>query len=511
MIHALEMRNITKKFGDFKANDSVNIYLDKGEVLTLLGENGAGKSTLMNVLCGLYLPTEGEIYINGNKEVIDNPAKAVNLGIGMVHQHFMLIENMTVLENIILGNTGRAEDNKLFIDKAKTKKEIIDLSEKYGLNVNPDKKIYDISIGEQQRVEILKALYRGAEILILDEPTAVLTDEEVEGLYNIIDKLRKENKSIIFISHKMREVMHVSDRVTILRAGKSVQTLNIKETNSQELANIMVGRELEESKFIKVESDGDIVVDIKEVCFNIGSKHSCLNDINFKVRKGEILGVAGVDGNGQSQLASLLTGLLQPEEGEYILEGQKVKQFNPKYFIDKKVCHIPEDRNKMGLVGDMSIYENLILKDSDKEKFSEGHGLKLKHEEIMKYAEEMKEKYDIRCSDTSELTKNLSGGNQQKVILAREFESNPQLIVAVHPTRGLDIGATQYVHETMIAQRDKGAAIVMISADLDEVLKVSDRIIVMFEGKIMGEFSGKNPSMDDISQAMAGKEIVGVC
>ncbi|MFY9284669.1 MAG: ATP-binding cassette domain-containing protein [Miniphocaeibacter sp.] len=364
MTHVLEMKNITKEFGNFKANNKVNIYLDKGEVLTLLGENGAGKSTLMNVLCGLYLPTEGEIYINGKKVNIDTPSKAVELGIGMVHQHFMLIEDMTVFENIILGNTGKTRANKLFIDKKHEKQEIQKLTSKYGLSVDLDKKISTISIGEQQRVEILKALYRGAEVLILDEPTAVLTDEEVEGLFSIIDKLKAEGKSIIFISHKMREVMRVSTRVTILRSGESVATFNIGDVTSEELANIMVGREIKESKFEKVNPDTEDLVVLKNINYNSKSKHSGLRNISFSIKKGEILGVAGVDGNGQSQLASILSGIIKPESGEYILNGEKINKFTPDCLINRNVSHIPEDRNKMGLVGEMSVAENIVLKNT---------------------------------------------------------------------------------------------------------------------------------------------------
>lgn len=506
MTHLMEMRNITKQFGDFTANKDVSIYLDKGEVLTLLGENGAGKSTLMNCLCGLYHPTEGEIYIKGEKAEIDNPSKAVALGIGMVHQHFMLIENMTVFENIILGKTGRAADKKLFIDKKQLKKDITDLSHKYGLHVNLEAKLTDISIGEQQRVEILKALYRGAEILILDEPTAVLTDEEVAGLYDIIQKLKEEGKSIIFISHKMKEVIHLSDRITILRSGYAVDTLDIENTNAQELANLMVGRELSTSHYEKAESKDETSIELRNISFNPNLKHNSLRNISLEIHSGEILGVAGVDGNGQSQLASLLTGLIKPDSGEMILKGKPVEHFKPITFIDEKIGHIPEDRNRMGLVGDMTISDNLILKSTTSEKFSSHNGLKLNKKSIQDYALKMKKDYDIRASNIGELTKNLSGGNQQKVILARELDAKPEVLVAVHPTRGLDIGAAQFVHDSMIEARDTGCAIIMISADLDEVLKVSDRLIVLYEGEIMGEFSGKNPPMFEISQAMAGKK-----
>ena len=502
MEEILRMEHITKRFGDVFANRDVNLDVRRGEVHTLLGENGAGKSTLMNVLIGLYQPTEGEIYLNGKKVRIDSPAKAVQLGIGMVHQHFMLVEAMTVFENIILGDK---HTRGVFIKKDQMRREIQALAERYGLDVDLDKVITDISVGEQQRVEILKALYRGAELLVLDEPTAALTDLEVEGLFSIIDKLKSENKSVIFISHKMREVLRISDRITILRAGRTVCTLDRDKTTGPELANLMIGRELAPSHYEKRDGTGRCVVSLSHVDFNKTAKHSGLNDVTLSIASGEIVGIAGVDGNGQSQLAQLITGVISPEGGTVDLKDSKVAKFMPQAFILEGVSHIPEDRNKMGLVGDMSVKENLVLKSTGDSRFSLGHGLFLKKKAIRDYALELQEKYDIRCAGVEQEARSLSGGNQQKVILARELEARPDLLIAVHPTRGLDIGATRYVHDTMIEARDSGCAVLLISADFDDILEMSDRILVMFEGQIMGEYSGKNPPIEEISLAMAGK------
>ena len=502
MEEILRMEHITKKFGEFYANKDINLSVLKGEVHTLLGENGAGKSTLMNILFGLYQPTAGQIYLHSKPVHIDSPATAVKLGIGMVHQHFMLVEAMTVFENIILGDR---KTKGIFIDRDARKKEILELSQRYGLDVELDKQITEIAVGAQQRVEILKALYRGAELLVLDEPTAALTDIEVEGLFKIMNKLTEEGKSIIFISHKMREVLHISNRITILRTGETVRTLNRGETTGEELANLMIGRELTPSQYIKVTEPEAPVIALHAVDYHKTSKHNGLNGVSLQVGRGEILGIAGVDGNGQSQLAQLVTGVIAPEGGSVDMKGSRVATFSPNGFILENVSHIPEDRNKMGLVGNMSVMENIVLKETDEPRFSDAKGWHLKKRAMRAYAEQMQQKYDIRCQSVLQESRNLSGGNQQKVILARELENEPDLLVAVHPTRGLDIGATRFVHDTMIAARDKGCGVLLISADFDEILEMSDRIIVMFEGAVMGEFPGTNPPIDQISLAMAGK------
>lgn len=498
----LKMEGITKKFGDVFANEEVNLAVAEGEVHTLLGENGAGKSTLMNILVGLYQPTKGAVYLHGKQVHIDAPSKSVKLGIGMVHQHFMLIEAMTVFENIILGTR---KESSFFIKKMELKKEIKALADRYGLDVDLDKEVTEISVGEQQRVEILKALYRGAELLVLDEPTAALTDLEVEGLFRIIRKLTGENKSVIFISHKMREVLEISDRITILRDGKTVATVEKKNTDAGELANLMIGRELTVSEYKKKEKAEEDILSLSNINYHKESKHNGLSNITLTVGKGEILGIAGVDGNGQSQLAQLVTGVIRPESGQVDLNQKKVAKFMPENFIEENVSHIPEDRNKMGLIGNMSIKENLVLKATEKSSFSIGKGIFLKKKAMALYANKMKEKYDIRCSGVEQEARNLSGGNQQKVILARELEENPDLLVAVHPTRGLDIGATRYVHDKIIDSRDHGCGVLLISADFDEVLKLSDRIAVMFEGQVVGTYSGITPPINKISLAMAGK------
>lgn len=502
MEEILRMEHITKRFGDMYANRDINLDVRRGEVHTLLGENGAGKSTLMNILFGLYQPTEGQIYLNGKSVRIESAAQAVKLGIGMVHQHFMLVEAMTVFENIILGDK---QSGGMFIRKDARKQEIQELAQRYGLDVELDKQITEIAVGAQQRVEILKALYRGAELLVLDEPSAALTDIEVEGLFAIMKKLTSEGKSIIFISHKMREVLHISDRITILRAGQTVRTLTREETSGAELANLMIGRELQPSQYEKIEQPGDPVIALRHVDFNKTSKHNGLADITLTVGRGEIVGIAGVDGNGQSQLAQVVTGVLTPDTGEVDMKGSKIAKFSPHEFIGEHVSHIPEDRNKMGLIGNMSVKDNIVLKETGTDRFSHGHGVHLKKKAIRQYAEQMREKYDIRCVSVEQESRNLSGGNQQKIILARELEGNPDLLVAVHPTRGLDIGATRFVHDTMVSARENGCGVLLISADFDEVLEMSDRIVVMFEGQIMGVYSGKNPPIEEISLAMAGK------
>lgn len=499
----LELRNITKKFGDFCALDHVNLKVSDGKVHTLLGENGAGKSTLMNILCGLYRPAEGEIIYNGSKREMDSPQTARGLGIAMVHQHFMLIEAMTVLENIML--CGLDEKGRL-LDEEAVEKKVMLIQDAYDLKVGLKEMVSELSVGQQQKVEIIKALYNDAHLLILDEPTAVLTDEEARGLFRIIRKLRERNKSVIFISHKLKEVKQISDSITILRRGQTVATVSAADYSSQELANLMVGEKVINETYEKKHSSDRTVVKLDHVSYMKSSKHSGLKNVSMKVRKGEILGVAGVDGNGQSQLAEMLTGLCRPDEGVRYFKSENANSYRVIDFIHKGVAHIPEDRNKMGLIGDMNIKENIVLKDLESDRFSKAKGKFLLDGVITKYADQMKDKYDIRCSSLDEEARNLSGGNQQKVILARELERNPEFIVAMHPTRGLDIGAAGFVHNSLIAARDRGCAIVLVSADIDEVMKVSDRIIVMFEGEIMGEISGETPDMDKISSMMGGKK-----
>lgn len=499
----LELIKITKTFGNFYALQDVDLKVGYGEVHTLLGENGAGKSTLMNILCGLYEPTSGEIVYKDCEWHMDSPQTARSIGIAMVHQHFMLIEAMSVLENIML---CALEKKGILLDAAEVTKKVMEIQKMYDLEVDIHEMVSNLSVGQQQKVEIIKALYNDAMLLILDEPTAVLTDEEAQGLFRIIKKLTARNKSVIFISHKLKEVMQISDKITVLRHGRTITTVNADNFSAEELANLMVGEKVVSRTYEKALDKKEVIHELQNVSFHKDSKHGGLNQISLKVHKGEILGVAGVDGNGQSQLAEILTGIQKPEEGKRIYEGTDANQYRIIDFIRKGVAHIPEDRNKMGLIGNMDIKDNIILKDMEDPRFSKASGKFLLKKKMREYAEAMKEKYDIRCSSIEEEARNLSGGNQQKIILARELERNPKFIVAMHPTRGLDIGATNFIHESLIKARDAGSAVVVVSADIDEVIKVSDRIIVMFEGRIMGEVSGDNPDMNTISSMMGGKE-----
>ena len=499
----LRMEGVDKRFGSFYANRNVTLSIQEGEVHTLLGENGAGKSTLMNCLLGLSTPSAGKIYMRGEEVHIDSPRDAVAHGIGMVHQHFMLVEDMSGLENIILGDKRH---NTPLLQKADDRKTIEGLMQRYGLEVDLDQRVGDMSIGMQQRVEILKVLFRGADLLILDEPTAVLTDLEVQGLFDIMNSLTDEGKSIIFISHKMREVMHISDRVTVLRRGECIDTVEVSKTTEQELADLMIGQKFTESTYQKVDATDQPMLTLTNVSYHPEVKHGGLKDVTLTLHKGEILGVAGIDGNGQGALAEVVTGLIAPESGEVVgPDGSSIALFSPQAFIDAGFGNIPEDRNKMGLVGDMTIAENLVLKQTNTERFSAGHGAWLKMDAIQEFAEQLREENDIRCTSVSQTARSLSGGNQQKVILARELDSHPKLLVAVYPTRGLDIGATGFVHDQIVAQRDAGCSVLLISADFDEVLKLSDRIVVLFEGQIMGTYPGANPPIKEISLAMAGK------
>lgn len=499
----LRMEHVSKRFGSFYANRDVNLSVREGEVHTLLGENGAGKSTLMNVLIGLYQPSEGKILLRGQEVNISSPRVAVEHGIGMVHQHFMLIDAMTGIENIVLGDKRHSTPK---LQLAQDRKTIEELMDRYGLEIDLDERVSDMSIGMQQRVEIMKVLFRGADLLILDEPTAVLTDLEVEGLFDIMRSLCDEGKSVIFISHKMREVMRISDRVTVLRRGECIDTVEVAGTTEQELADLMIGQKFVENTYEKVKDPGNVAFELKGVSYHPEQKHGGLKDVSLAMHAGEILGVAGIDGNGQTPLSELVCGLIKPEAGSVVgPDGSEIGFFTPSSFIEAGLGNIPEDRNKMGLVGDMSIAENLVLKETTSDKFSAGHGAWLKMGAIHDYAEQLREENDIRCTSVAQTARSLSGGNQQKVILARELAAHPKLLVAVYPTRGLDIGATEFIHNQIVAQRDAGCAVLLISADFDEVLKLSDRIVVLFEGQIMGTYPGDKPPIKEISLAMAGK------
>lgn len=496
----IEMRDIVKKFGNFVANDHINLTVHKGEVHAILGENGAGKSTLMNVLYGMFRPTSGQIFINGKEVTIENPEKAISLGIGMVHQHFMLVQPFTVTENIVLG----AEPMKgITVDLKTAREKILELSEKYSLKVDPDAKIEDISVGMQQRVEILKVLYRGADILILDEPTASLTPQEIDELMVIIENLTAAGKSIILITHKLKEIKASSDYCTIIRRGKYINTVKVSDVSEDDLAAMMVGRHVAFSVEKKEQEPGDTVLEVKDLHAVDYRGAEILKGLNLSVRAGEIVGLAGIDGNGQSQLVEILTGLSKATSGEVLLHGENLVNKTPKEMFDKGISSIPEDRQKHGLVMDFSVSENLVLQNFAKEPFAKSGILNKKA--IHDHATQLIGDFDIRpvgCED--ELGKELSGGNQQKVIIAREVTNDKDLLIAFNPTRGLDVGAIEFVHKYLVAQRNKGRAILLVSFELDEIMGLSDRIEVIFDGRINGSMKGSEADEYKLGLMMAG-------
>ena len=497
----IEMKGIGKSFPGVRANDDINLEIKQGEIHVLLGENGAGKSTLMNILYGLYTPDEGEIMVRGQLVKITNPNVAISLGIGMVHQHFMLVPPFTVAENIVLGSEPK-KGLKLDLDKAI--KDVEELSNKYELHVDPYAKVQDISVGMQQRVEILKTLYRGAEILILDEPTAVLTPQEIEELGIILKSLVNEGKSIILITHKLKEVMAMSDVVTIIRRGKMIDTLQTSETNIEELAEKMVGRKvnlLVEKQEAKL---GDSVLRVKDVKVLDNRGLEAVKGVSFEVKSGEILGIAGVDGNGQNELVQAITGLRKATEGELIINDEDITNKSPKEIIESGIGYIPEDRHNRGLILNFSLSENAILGDHRSRAFRQRFGLDYK--KIREYSKKLIKEFDIRTPNEKIFAKALSGGNQQKLIIAREFDREPSLLVASQPTRGLDVGAIEYVHKRLLEQRDKGKGILLVSLELDEIMSLSDRIAVMYDGKIVGMVDAKDATEIGLGVMMAGGE-----
>ncbi len=499
---AIEMLNITKVFPGIIANDNITLQLKKGEIHALLGENGAGKSTLMSVLFGLYQPEEGIIKKDGVEVKINNPNDANDLGIGMVHQHFKLVECFTVLDNIILG----VEPNKYgFLQKSEARKKILELSEKYGLHVDPDAYIEDITVGMQQRTEILKMLYRDNEILIFDEPTAVLTPQEIDELMQIMKNLAAEGKSILFISHKLNEIKAVADRCTVLRKGKCIGTVNTKDATIEELSAMMVGRNVNFHVEKTPAKPGDVVLDVEGL--TVASKihkNNAVKNVSFKVHAGEIVCIAGIDGNGQTELVYGITGLEPVKSGTVKLNGVDITKASIRKRSVSGMSHIPEDRHKHGLVLDYSLEDNLILQTYFKRDFTNAAGF-LKRNNIREYANRLIEMYDIR-SGQGPITKarSMSGGNQQKAIVAREIDKNPDLLVAVQPTRGLDVGAIEYIHKQLINHRDQGHACLLVSLELDEVMDVPDRILVMYEGEIVGELDPKKTTQEELGLYMAG-------
>jgi len=498
--YAVEMRGVTKRFPGVIANQDVDLFVEKGHVHALLGENGAGKSTLMNVLSGLYQQDQGRIVLHGEPAVIQSPRNAIDLGIGMVHQHFMLVESQTVAENVILGlfPTG------LVINDKKIKNQIQELSERYQLNVDPDAYIWQLSVGEQQRVEILKLLYRGADILIMDEPTAVLTPQEADQLMQILHQMAKEGKTIIFITHKLHEVMGYADRVSVLRKGKMVETLDIGETSKDELARLMVGREVL-FRFEKKELDpGDVVIEAENLKASNDKGLPALRGISFQVRSGEVLGIAGVAGNGQKELAEVVTCLRPLKSGRVMINGEEITNCTSRQAINAGLSHIPGDRLGRGLAGNLPVSDNLVMKVYRKPPLASGW--LVNYGKVDGFSNRLVDSFDIVTPSITTTARSLSGGNQQKVVLAREIDASSGALVAVNPTRGLDIGATEAVRKEILKQRDQGAAILLISGDLDELMQISDRILVIYEGEFMGEMAADRADIDQIGLMMAGEK-----
>ena len=496
----IQMKDIVKKFGDFTANDHINLTVHKGEVHAILGENGAGKSTMMNVLCGLYRPTGGQILINGKEVQFSSPKDAIDIGIGMVHQHFMLIQPFTVTENIIL---GMEPVKGLVVDKEAAKQKVLELSGRYGMKVDPDAKVEDISVGMQQRVEILKVLYRGADTLILDEPTASLTPQEIEGLMEIIENLTADGKSVILITHKLKEITASSDNCTIIRQGKYIQTVKVDEVDENDLAAMMVGRDVNFKVEKKEMTPGEVVLDVRDIHAKDYRDVEILRGLNLQVRRGEIVGLAGVDGNGQTELVEVLTGLRKAESGEVKVLGKDVFNKSPKETFESGISSIPAERQKHGLILEFSNEDNLILQHFEEEPYST-KGI-LNRKAIREHATELTEKFDIRPRGSEGAPAGtLSGGNQQKVIIAREVTNDKELLIAVNPTRGLDVGAIEFVHKYIVEQRNKNRAVLLVSFELDEIMSLSDRIEVIFDGRITGSVPGKDADEKELGFMMAG-------
>ncbi|MBD9903108.1 ABC transporter ATP-binding protein [Enterococcus faecium] len=498
----IEMRDITKSFGTFKANDQVNLQVKKGEIHALLGENGAGKSTLMNMLSGLLEPTSGDILLDGEVVKITSPTKANQLGIGMVHQHFMLVDAFTVTENIILGNEPSRAG---ILNRKEARAEILRVSEQYGLQVDPDALVSDISVGMQQRVEILKTLYRGAEVLIFDEPTAVLTPQEIEELIAIMHGLVKEGKSIILITHKLDEIKAVADRCTVIRRGKGIGTVNVKDVSSQQLADMMVGRSVSFKTDKKAANPQEVVLSVENLVVKENRGLEAVKNLSLEVRAGEVLGIAGIDGNGQSEFIQALTGLRKVESGKITIDGDDITNFRPRKITESGVGHVPEDRHKYGLVLEMSVAENMALQTYYKEPMSKA-GV-LNYGEINEHARELIEEFDVRTVNELVPAKALSGGNQQKAIIAREIDRDPTLLIVANPTRGLDVGAIEFIHKRIIEQRDKFKAVLLISFELEEILNVSDRIAVFHDGEIVGIVNANETSEQELGLLMAGSSL----
>lgn len=505
MDYIIEMLDITKDFPGIRANDHITLQIKKGEIHALLGENGAGKSTLMSVLFGLYQPDGGCIKVNGKEVKINGPLDANALGIGMVHQHFKLVHNFTVLQNIVLGK----EDLKHgFLEMKKARKKVLELSEKYHLSVDPDALISDITVGMQQRVEILKMLYRDNDILIFDEPTAVLTPQEIDELMAIMKGLVEEGKSIVFITHKLNEIKAVADRCSVLRRGKYIGTVDVKDTDKEALSEMMVGHKVQLTVEKAEAKPSDVVLDVKNLTVKDkkqGHSKDVIKDVSLQVRKGEIVCIAGIDGNGQTELVEAITGMNKVDSGTILLKGEDITKKTIRYRNTHGMSHIPEDRHKHGLVLDYSLEDNLVLQNYFEAEFQK-HGF-IKKDSVAKYAETLIHKFDIRSGQGAEtITRSMSGGNQQKAIIARELTKSHELLVAVQPTRGLDVGAIEFIHKQIVKERDEGAAVLLVSLELEEVMNLSDRILVIYEGEIVGELNPKETTVQELGLYMAGSK-----
>ncbi|BBF45028.1 putative deoxyribose-specific ABC transporter, ATP-binding protein [Lachnospiraceae bacterium KM106-2] len=501
MEYVIEMNHITKEFGSFKANDDITLQVKKGEIHVLLGENGAGKSTLMSVLFGLYQPEKGEIKINGKAVKINNPNDANELGIGMVHQHFKLVHNFTVLESIVL---GRETTKSGFLKMDEARKKVMELSERYKFKIDPDAYISNITVGMQQRVEILKMLYCDNDILIFDEPTAVLTPQEIEELMKIMKLLVSEGKSIIFITHKLNEIKAVADRCTVLRKGKYIGTIDVASTSKEEMSEMMVGRKVSLAIDKKECKPGDTVLEVRDLTIKAkGSHKDIVHRVSFDVKQGEIVCIAGIDGNGQSELVYGITGLMPIQEGKVFLNKKDITKESIRKRCLDGMAHIPEDRHKHGLVLDYTLQENLVLQSYYTKEFQTAGFLKFG--KIRKYAERLIEKFDIRSGQGADsIARGMSGGNQQKAIIARELDRNPEIVVTVQPVRGLDVGAIEYIHGQLLAQRDAGKAVLLVSLELDEVMNLSDRILVIHEGEIVADVKPSEVTVQELGLYMAG-------
>jgi simple sugar transport system ATP-binding protein len=495
----VRMSSVTKRFLDVPANKDVSFSLYSGEICALLGENGAGKTTLMNILFGYYACDEGEIFIKGEKADLSSPKDAISRGVGMIHQHFALVPSQTVLENIIVGaDSGKG----IFLDLKSARRELLELQERFGLKIDPEARVWTLSMGEQQKVEILKALYRDVDILIMDEPTAVLAPAETADLFNTLRSLVKEGRSVVFISHKLNEVMDISDRIVVLRSGQVVAERQTAETNTRELANLMVGRELLESIEKKELPAGEPVLRIKRLNALNDKKLAALKNLDLIVRQHEILGMAGISGNGQKELSEVLFGMRFPTNGLIQINDKALKSGSPTASIKSNMARIPEDRIDTGLLMDLSVEENLILENHSSADLQR-YGL-MKSKNIQLFSDDLIKRYDIKTDGRDAVTKSLSGGNLQKVMLARELAGEPSLIIASQPTRGLDVGAMEYIHQRLLQERERGAGILLISEDLDEIFALSDRIVVLFEGEIIGEAPGTTASREQIGLWMSG-------